>query len=139
MKWNDGSHGSTFGGNPLSCQAALATLRLLQGGLTENAGRVGGRLIEKLRALMDKHALLGDVRGMGLMIGLEIVANQDTREPAPKERERIVCRLYEKGLLTLPCGKSTIRLSPPLICSDSDADKAVSILDEVLGEIGATR
>ncbi|MBW2543138.1 MAG: acetyl ornithine aminotransferase family protein [Deltaproteobacteria bacterium] len=138
MKWNDGSHGSTFGGNPLSCQAALATLRLLQGGLTENAGRVGARLIEKLRALKDKHALLGDVRGMGLMIGLEIVADQATREPAPKQRERIVCGAYEKGLLTLPCGKSTIRLSPPLICSDSDADKAVAILDAVIGEVGAT-
>ena len=138
MKWNNGSHGSTFGGNPLSCQAALATLRLLQGGLTENAGRVGSRLIEKLRGLKDKHALLGDVRGMGLMIGLEIVADQATREPAPKQRERVVCGAYEKGLLTLPCGKSTIRLSPPLICSDSDADKAVSILDAVLGEVGAT-
>jgi 4-aminobutyrate aminotransferase len=138
MKWNNGSHGSTFGGNPLSCQAALTTLRLLQGGLIENAGRVGTRLIEKLRGLKDKHALLGDVRGMGLMIGLEIVANQATREPAPKQRERVVCGAYEKGLLTLPCGKSTIRLSPPLICSDSDADKAVSILDAVLGEVGAT-
>jgi 4-aminobutyrate aminotransferase len=138
MKWNDGSHGSTFGGNPLSCQAALATLRLLQGGLTENAGRVGSRLIEKLSGLREKHALLGDVRGMGLMIGLEIVANSETGEPAPKERERIVKRAFEKGLLTLPCGKSTVRLSPPLICTDSDADKAVSILDEVLAEIGAT-
>jgi 4-aminobutyrate aminotransferase len=138
MKWNDGSHGSTFGGNPLSCQAALATLRLLQGGLTENAGRVGSRLIEKLRALMDKHALLGDVRGIGLMIGLEIVANRESREPAPRERERIVRGAFEKGLLTLPCGKSTIRLSPPLICTDSDADKAVSILDEVIAEVSAT-
>jgi 4-aminobutyrate aminotransferase len=138
MKWNDGSHGSTFGGNPLSCRAALATLRLLQDGLTENAGRVGNRLIEKLRGLQEKHAMLGDVRGMGLMIGLEIVANSDTREPAPKQRERIVRRAFEKGLLTLPCGKSTIRLSPPLICTDSDADKAVSILDGVLAEIGAT-
>ena len=88
--------------------------------------------------MKNKHALLGDVRGKGLMIGLEIVANPETREPAPKQRERIVCRAYEKGLLTLPCGKSTIRLSPPLICSDSDADKAVSILDAVLGEVGAT-
>jgi 4-aminobutyrate aminotransferase len=138
MKWNNGSHGSTFGGNPLSCQAALATLRLLQGGLTENAGRVGGRLIEKLRGLMGKHALLGDVRGMGLMIGLEIVANRDAREAAPKQRERIIRGAFEKGLLTLPCGKSTIRLSPPLICTDSDADKAVSILDEVMTEVSAT-
>jgi 4-aminobutyrate aminotransferase len=138
MKWNDGGHGSTFGGNPLSCQAALATLRLLQGGLTENAGRVGARLIEKLRGLMDKHERLGDVRGMGLMIGLEIVENRATRVPAPKERERLVRRLFELGLLSLPCGKSTIRLSPPLICTDSDADKAVAILDAALAEVEAT-
>jgi 4-aminobutyrate aminotransferase len=138
MKWNNGSHGSTFGGNPLSCQAALVTLRLLQGGLIENAGRVGSRLIEKLRGLMGKHKLLGEVRGMGLMIGLEIVANRDTHEPAPKQRERIIRRAFEKGLLTLPCGKSTIRLSPPLICTDSDADKATAILDEVLAEVSAT-
>jgi 4-aminobutyrate aminotransferase len=75
---------------------------------------------------------------MGLMIGLEIVANRDAREPAPKQRERIIRRAFEKGLLTLPCGKSTIRLSPPLICTDSDADKAISILDEVLAEVSAT-
>jgi 4-aminobutyrate aminotransferase len=137
MQWNDGSHGSTFGGNPLSCQAALTTLRLLRGGLIENAGQVGERLLKKLGSLMDKHSLIGDVRGIGLMIGIEVVRNRDTREPASKEREQIVRRAFEKGLLTLPCGKSTIRLSPPLVCTDSDADKAVSILDEVLTEIGS--
>jgi 4-aminobutyrate aminotransferase len=137
MQWNDGSHGSTFGGNPLSCQAALATLRLLRGGLIENAGQVGERLLKKLGSLMDKHSLIGDVRGIGLMIGIEIVRNRDTKEPASKEREQIVRRAFEKGLLTLPCGKSTIRLSPPLVCTDSDADKAVAILDEVLTEVSA--
>ena len=139
MKWNDGGHGSTFGGNPLSCQAALATLRLLRGGLIENAGRVGAGLLPKLRGLMDRHPLIGDVRGIGLMIGVEIVRDRDTKEPAADLRERIVRRAFERGLLTLPCGKSTIRLSPPLICSDSDGDKAVSILDEVLTEISAER
>jgi 4-aminobutyrate aminotransferase len=136
MKWNDGSHGSTFGGNPLSCQAALATLRLLRGGLTENAGRVGAGLLAKLRGLMDRHPLIGDVRGIGLMVGIEIVKDRASREPAPAARQRIVQRAFERGLLTLPCGKSTIRLSPPLICTDSDADKAVSILDQVLGDVG---
>ncbi|TFG94890.1 MAG: aminotransferase class III-fold pyridoxal phosphate-dependent enzyme, partial [Myxococcales bacterium] len=137
MQWNDGGHGSTFGGNPLSCQAALATLRLLQRGLIENAGQVGTRLLAKLRGLMERHPSVGDVRGMGLMIGLEIVKDRESREPAPAQREHIVRRAFERGLLTLPCGKSTIRLSPPLICTDSDADKALSILDEVLTEIGA--
>jgi 4-aminobutyrate aminotransferase len=135
MKWNDGSHGSTFGGNPVSCQAALATLRLLRGGLIENAGRVGAVLHGKLRGLAARHRLIGDVRGMGLMVGVEIVRDRETREPAPDEQERIIRRAFERGLLTLPCGTSTIRLSPPLICSDSDVDKAVSILDEVLGEV----
>jgi 4-aminobutyrate aminotransferase len=137
MKWNDGSHGSTFGGNPLSCRAALATLRLLRGGLIENAGRVGAGLLEKLRRLTDRHPLVGDVRGIGLMIGIEIVKGRASREPAPAERELVVRRAFERGLLTLPCGKSTIRLSPPLVCTDSDADKAVSILDEVLTEVEA--
>ena len=137
MKWNNGSHGSTFCGNPLSCQAALATLRLLRGGLIENAGKVGSGLLDKLRGLMSRHPLIGDVRGIGLMIGVEIVRNRETHAPAPAERERIVRGAFEKGLLTLPCGKSTIRLSPPLICTDSDADKAVAILDEVLTEVEA--
>jgi 4-aminobutyrate aminotransferase len=137
MKWNDGGHGSTFGGNPVSCVAALATLRLLRGGLIENAGRVGAQLLEKLRGLMSRHRLIGDVRGIGLMIGIEIVRDRDTREPAPSEQERIIRRAFERGLLTLPCGDSTIRLTPPLVCSDSDVDKAVSILDEVLTEIGS--
>ncbi len=135
MKWNDGSHGSTFGGNPLSCRAALATLELLRDGLTENAGRVGTRLIERLRGLMDKHTMIGDVRGLGLMIGIEVVRDRSTREPATAEREQVIVKAFEKGLLTLPCGKSTIRLSPPLICTDEDADKALKILDEAFSEI----
>jgi 4-aminobutyrate aminotransferase len=137
MNWNNGSHGSTFGGNPVSCQAALATLRLLRGGLIENAGRVGAGLLAKLRGLMDRHPLIGDVRGMGLMIGIEIVSDRATRAPARPQQERIIRRAFERGLLTLPCGQSTIRLTPPLICSDSDVDKAVSILDEVFTEIEA--
>jgi 4-aminobutyrate aminotransferase len=123
--------------NPLSCQAALATLRLLRGGLIENAGKVGAGLLEKLRGLMGRHPLIGDVRGIGLMIGVEVVRNRDTRAPAPAERERIVRGAFEKGLLTLPCGESTIRLSPPLVCTDSDADKAVAILDEALTQVEA--
>jgi 4-aminobutyrate aminotransferase len=85
---------------------------------------------------MDRHPLIGDVRGIGLMVGIEIVKDRASREPAPAARQRIVQRAFERGLLTLPCGKSTIRLSPPLICTDSDADKAVSILDQVLGDVG---
>ncbi len=94
--------------------------------------------MNKLRGLKDRHPPIGDVRGIDLMIGVEIVRDRDTHAPACAERERIVRGAFEKGLLTLPCGKSTIRLSPPLICTDSDADKAVSILDEVMVEVSAT-
>ena len=131
MKWNDGGHGSTFGGNPLSCAAALATLRLLQDGLVDNAGKVGARLIEKLKGLQAKHPVIGDVRGKGLMVGIEIVRDPQTRTPAPDIRHRAIEMAFERGLLTLPCGASTIRLSPPLVARDADVDKAVSILDAV--------
>ncbi len=129
MKWNDGGHGSTFGGNPVSCAAALATLRLLQDGLVDNAGTVGVYLIEKLRGLQRRHRRIGDVRGLGLMVGIEVVKDPASRDPAPRERTRVIEQAFERGLLTLPCGASTIRLSPPLIAGDSDVDKAVAILD----------
>jgi len=135
MKWNDGGHGSTFGGNPVSCAAALATLKLLEGGLIENAGRVGARLIEKLKALMPAHPLIGDVRGRGLMVGVEVVRDRASRAPAPAERHEMIVKAFERGLLMLPCGASTIRLSPPLVATDADVDKAVGILDAVFSEV----
>jgi len=135
MKWNDGGHGSTFGGNPVSCAAALATLKLLRGGLVENAGRVGARLIDRLRTMMRTHPLIGDVRGLGLMVGVEVVRDRATREAAPKERHEIIVKAFERGLLMLPCGASTIRLSPPLIASDADVDKAVGILDAAFADV----
>lgn len=130
MRWNDGGHGSTFGGNPVSCAAAIATLNLLEGGLTENAGRVGGRLLTRLGDLRNKHRAIGDVRGVGLMVGIEVVKDRDSRAASPETRDHVIHRAFERGLLTLPCGASTIRLSPPLIASDEDVDKAVAILDE---------
>ncbi|HEU4402872.1 MAG TPA: acetyl ornithine aminotransferase family protein [Candidatus Polarisedimenticolia bacterium] len=136
MKWNDGGHGSTFGGNPVSCAAALATLRLLQDGLIENAGKVGARLIEKLQGLQKKHRRIGDVRGLGLMVGIEVVQDADSRQPAPEVRHRVIEKAFERGLLTLPCGASTIRLSPPLVARETDVDKAVAILDAAFAEAG---
>jgi 4-aminobutyrate aminotransferase len=136
MKWNDGGHGSTFGGNPVSCAAALATLRLLQDGLVENAGKVGGHLMARLKALQSKHRRIGDVRGLGLMVGIEVVKDPGTREPAPRERDAVIEKAFELGLLTLPCGASTIRLSPPLIIREADADKAAAILDAAFSTVG---
>jgi 4-aminobutyrate aminotransferase len=135
MKWNDGGHGSTFGGNPVSVAAALATLRLLEGGLVDNAARVGSRLLEQLRARLGRHPVVGDVRGLGLMIGVEIVRDRQTRAPEPELREKILEDAYRRGLLLLGCGKSTVRLAPPLVIDDEDADTAVRILDESIAAV----
>jgi 4-aminobutyrate aminotransferase len=129
MRWNDGGHGSTFGGNPVSCAAALATLKLLENGLVANAGRVGAVLLSRLGELQRKHEPIGDVRGVGLMVGIEVVQDRRSRTASPEKRNRVIHRAFERGLLTLPCGSSTIRLSPPLIVSEKDVDKAVAILD----------
>jgi 4-aminobutyrate aminotransferase len=139
MKWNDGGHGSTFGGNPVSCAAALATLKLLEGGLIANAGRVGAHLMERLRGLMAKHPMIGDVRGLGLMVGVEIVKDRATRAPDPESRHELVVQTFERGLLILPCGASTLRLSPPLICSERDADEAVDVFDAACTAVAAAR
>jgi 4-aminobutyrate aminotransferase len=132
MQWRSGGHGSTFGGNPVSVAAALATLRLLEGGLVDNAARVGDVLAGLLRARLARHACVGDVRGLGLMLGVEIVRDRDSREADPERRERILEEAFRRGLLLLGCGKSTIRLAPPLIIDADDAEIAVSILDDAI-------
>jgi 4-aminobutyrate aminotransferase len=132
MRWNDGGHGSTFGGNPVSVAAALATLRLLEGGLLDNAARVGAALLESLRARLGRHMVVGDVRGLGLMIGVEIVHDRFRREPFPELREQVLQEAFRRGLLLLGCGKSTIRLAPPLTIDAEDADTAVRLLDEAI-------
>ena len=133
MQWQSGGHGSTFGGNPVSVAAALATLRLLEGGLVDNAAKVGGHLLSLLRARLARHAHVGDVRGLGLMIGVEVVGDRATRAPAPELRERILEEAFRRGLLLLGCGKSTIRLAPPLVIDGDDAETAAAILDEAIG------
>jgi 4-aminobutyrate aminotransferase len=138
MRWNDGGHGSTFGGNPVSVAAALATFRLLEGGLIENSARVGAHLLESLRGRLGRHMVVGDVRGLGLMIGVEIVRDRFRREPAPELREKVLQQAFGRGLLLLGCGKSTIRLAPPLMIDDEDADTAVRLLDEAITAAIAT-
>ena len=135
MQWRSGGHGSTFGGNPVSVAAALATLRLLEGGLVDNAARVGEVLRDELRRRMARHAVVGDVRGLGLMIGVEIVQDRGSRAPAPDLREQILEEAFRRGLLLLGCGKSTIRLAPPLVISAEDARLAAAILDEAIGAV----
>ncbi|MDX1946874.1 MAG: aminotransferase class III-fold pyridoxal phosphate-dependent enzyme, partial [Pirellulaceae bacterium] len=134
MDWGPGSHASTFGGNPISCVAALETIKLLEAELMENARTVGDYLKGRLVELMGKHRLIGDVRGLGLMIGMELVRNRGTKEAASTERDEIVQLCFRRGLLMLGCGMSTLRFCPPLVITRQQADIAVGILDEVLGK-----
>jgi 4-aminobutyrate aminotransferase len=132
MRWESGGHGSTFGGNPVSIAAGLATLRLLEEGLIANAERVGRILMTALRERLGGHAVVGDVRGLGLMVGVEIVRDRFRREPAPDLRERILEEAFKRGLLLLGCGRSTIRLAPPLVVDEEDAATAARILEEAV-------
>ena len=135
MKWTRGSHGSTFGGNPVCCAAALATLDLVQGGLMDNAAKMGQRLLAGLRKLEKKHACIGDVRGVGLMVGLELVKDRKTKEPAADLMGELEQLAFRRGLLLLGCGKSTIRVAPPLVVSPYDVDTGLSIIDDCLTEL----
>lgn len=132
MTWNSGGHGSTFGGNPVAVAAALATLRLLEGGLVENAARVGAHLQARLREQLGSHPRVGDIRGLGLMVGVDLVKDRTTREADHDLRELTQQEAYKRGLLTLGCGPSTIRLAPPLIIDEEDADIAVALLSQSL-------
>ncbi len=135
MDWGPGAHASTFGGNPVACAAALETIRLLEEKYIANAARQGEYLMGRLVDWPHKHRLVGQVRGRGLMIGIELVKNQETREPNPEARNRVVERAFEHGLLILGCGESTIRLMPPLIIDREQADCAVEILDRCISEV----
>jgi 4-aminobutyrate aminotransferase len=135
MDWGPGSHASTFGGNPVSCVAALETIKLLEEGLMANAAEVGAHLKSRLVELAGKHAIIGDVRGLGLMIGAEMVKDRATKEPATAERERVIQACFQRGLLLLGCGQSTVRFCPPLVITKEQADTAVGILDEVLATL----
>ncbi|HSF14726.1 MAG TPA: acetyl ornithine aminotransferase family protein [Vicinamibacteria bacterium] len=132
MKWRSGSHGSTFGGNPLCCAAALATLEVLEDGLIENARLMGQRMMAGLDQLKARHSVIGDLRGLGLFIGVELVKDRKTKEPAKTLVHHIEQRAFGKGLLLLSCGESVIRIAPPLVIDEYDVDTGLQILDECL-------
>ncbi len=136
MSWPPGAHASTFGGNPVACAAALATIRLLRDGLVRNAEIVGAHMMAGAKALMEKHPIVGDVRGRGLMIGIELVRDRQTKERATTERDRLVRECFTRGLLVLGAGRNVIRLSPPLVLTKAQADTAIEILDQALGATG---
>jgi len=134
MTWPPGAHASTFGGNPLSCAAALETIRLLKTQLMANAAEVGAHLMSGLTSLADKHRLIGDVRGRGLMIGVELVRDRGTKERATTERDAVVNAAFKRGLLLLGAGKNSIRFSPPLVLTRQQADTAIEIFDLALAD-----
>ena len=136
MSWQPGSHASTFGGNPVSCAAALETIALLEEGLMENATREGDFLLSQLRNMSQRHTSIGDVRGKGLMIGVDLVTDRASRKPENRLRDAVVQSCFHRGLLLLGCGESAIRLCPPLVINREQAKTALAILDEALTDCG---
>jgi 4-aminobutyrate aminotransferase len=132
MNWVPGSHASTFGGNPVCIAAALATMDIIEREGMKNAATVGEKMLQRLRPWVAKHPIVGEVRGRGLMIGVEIVQDQKSRNPAGPLRDKIVDLAFERGLLILGCGETSIRLCPPLIVNQQEADIALDILDECI-------
>lgn len=132
MDWHKGAHASTFGGNPVAIASALKTIELLEGSLVANSAEVGGHLKAGLEKLKEKYDCIGDVRGMGLMLGVEFVADKASRKPNAALRDRIEMACFERGLIILGCGTSTIRWSPPLILTKENADVALEIFDAAI-------
>ncbi|KPJ61691.1 MAG: 4-aminobutyrate aminotransferase [Latescibacteria bacterium DG_63] len=135
MEWEAGSHGNTFGGNPVCCAAALETISLLQKGLVENAERVGAFILASLKDIAARHDSIGWVSGRGLMIGLEIVRIPGGKQGDSEMRDRLVKSCFQKGLLVLPCGESGLRFSPALVVTKKEAKLALEILEEALTDL----
>jgi 4-aminobutyrate aminotransferase len=132
VTWPKGSHGNTYGGNPIACAAALATLGLVEDNYMANAGEVGNYILDKLYEIKEEHPSIGCVRGIGLMIGVEFVKDQETKTPATELRDKIEKFAFERGLLTLGCGRSTIRISPALCITKEEADEGLEIFEEAI-------
>ena len=143
MKWPPGSHASTFGGNPLACRASVETLALLDEGLQANARDMGEFLMAGLKELMGKFEVIGDVRGKGLMIGVELVKDRETKERFPELRDQVEVEAFEQGLLVLGCGPNTVRICPPLVIDRQQAAAFLELfessLDRGLKKLGASR
>jgi 4-aminobutyrate aminotransferase len=137
MSWPPGAHASTFGGNPVACAAALVTIRLLREQYVQNAAAMGSYFQDGLRELQGKHPIIGDVRGKGLMIGIELVRDRTTKERAVEARTALVQAMFKRGVLILGAGRNAIRFAPPLVITKDQIDAALRIFDESLAEVGA--
>jgi 4-aminobutyrate aminotransferase len=132
MDWKRGAHGNTYGGNPIACAAALATLDLIKNGYLANAAEVGQYTLDALEEIQARHPSIGDVRGKGLMIGVEFVQDRQSKEPAKQLCDRVVELAFERGLLTLSCGKSVMRIAPALSINTSEIDEGLHIFEQAL-------
>jgi 4-aminobutyrate aminotransferase len=132
--WPRGAHGNTFGGNPICCAAALATLELVEREYTQNASEVGAYFLDRLRELQTRYEAIGEVRGKGLMIGAELVTDRSSKSPAAELCNAVLHRAFHNGLILLSCGVSTIRFMPPLMATRNDVDEALKIFDASLAE-----
>jgi 4-aminobutyrate aminotransferase len=136
MDWEGGTHASTFGGNPVSCAASLAVLDVIKNErLMENALKQGNYIMKRLNEFKEKSEILGDVRGKGLMIGAEIVEDKKTKAPAPKKAEEVMMRSWKRGVVVITCGKSTIRVAPPLLITKDLVDSALDIVTDTIKEV----
>jgi 4-aminobutyrate aminotransferase len=139
MDWVPGSHASTFGGNPISCASALATISLLEDGLMENSASMGEYMLKQIRSMMKSHRLFGDVRGKGLMIGIEIVKDRETKGYHPAARNSIIQEAFKDGLIMLGCGPSVLRFMPPLVVTKKQIDDALTIFDKAVSRVEARK
>jgi 4-aminobutyrate aminotransferase len=136
MDWEVGAHATTFGGNPVACAASLAVLEVIKNErLMENAVKQGNHIMKRLDEVKEKSEILGDVRGKGLMIGAEIVENKKTKTPSPKKAEEIMMRSWKRGIVVITCGKSTIRIAPPLTITKDLVDPALDIIIDTMKEV----
>jgi len=136
MDWEGGSHANTFGGNPVACAAAQAVLEIIERDrLMENATRQGAHMIKRLKEMQDKHVIIGDVRGKGLMIGVEIVKDKKTRIPGIDEAKEIMTKSWRRGVTMITCGPSTLRLAPPLTITRELIDSALDVIEGTVKEI----
>jgi 4-aminobutyrate aminotransferase len=131
-QWQPGAHGNTYGGNPICCAAALATLELVEEEYAANSARVGEYFMAKLRRLQQRLPVIGEVRGKGLMIGMELVSDPASRTPAAALCQSVITHAFRRGLLLLPCGASTVRFMPPLMVDEGQVDEAMALLEAAM-------
>ncbi|MFY9558031.1 MAG: acetyl ornithine aminotransferase family protein [Blastocatellia bacterium] len=139
MRWHVGAHASTFGGNPVAIAAAMKTFEILENGVMNNAAEMGAYMMDRLRELQGRHSAIADVRGLGLMIGVEIAHDREATEPWPELRDKIVVECFHRGLVIQGAGESSVRFSPPLIVDREQIDFAVDTLNSVIGSVMAER